>query len=160
MRGDPEAICLALEAGEAGAVAKAQSIGVGSFFSWRTAGREQQNGAAAPTSGGSARRATLLHVAAAMGLSRAAAALIQMGADANAASPDDGSSPLHAACLGRADGLPSVLGVLISAGGDKDQRDSLGRLPVDLLLQVSKTDGKKPQMTMEDSGMGWERRGE
>ena len=75
-------------------------------------------------------------MASSLGACRAVSALIKLGADPNATSPDDGATALHAACGARPEQLDAVIKALIASGADKDRRDALGRLPVDLLLQV------------------------
>jgi hypothetical protein len=116
---------LVAELGEGGApsaeaLASASQL-IATWFQWR-----------APGAGAAARR-TLLHVAAAHGSLPALKSLLALGADPNATG-DDGATPLHCACHARGDSLSEVLAVLLQAGADKEQRDSLGRRPLDLLL--------------------------
>ena len=119
---DVEALVSSLESGDPCAYATAAS-NVRTFVSWK-----------APDSSSAAKR-TLLHIAAAKGSSAAVAALLQLGADANAVG-DDGATPMHCACQGLAppDGLSEVISILLASGAQKEARDQLGRRPLDLLL--------------------------
>ena len=65
--------------------------------------------------------------------SEVVAALLELGADPRAASPDDGSTALHCACSRPSAGTTHVLRLLLAAGACLDATDAAGRTPRDLL---------------------------
>ena len=126
------------------AAERVAAMGVNTWFNWKPLG-----GQAAP-----AAKRTLLHVAAFHGLPTAVSALQALGADPNAASPDDGCTPLHSACSGAPSCLDTVLGLLLAGGAIREARDHLGRRPVDYLTALVRAvycrGGTSPRV-----GRGW-----
>ena len=88
------------------------------------------------SSGAPPQQRTLLSIAAHQGALNVMAALLAAGANPRAASPGDGSTPLHCAAAGASGKTFEAIQLLLSAGADKDALDAAGRKPVDLLLGV------------------------